>query len=92
VFSLAEKWKEQMEPLLESLNHLDDIRIRIKDAERAILILTKKTEETNENEEQNDEMAHVRLLEEVQTLIENVELKTNQLDMKLSAIERLLRE
>ncbi|MHA1908075.1 MAG: hypothetical protein ACW98Y_12320 [Candidatus Thorarchaeota archaeon] len=89
---MAEKWKEQMEPLLESLNHLDDIRIRIKDAERAILILTKKTEETNENEEQNDEMAHVRLLEEVQTLIENVELKTNQLDMKLSAIERLLRE
>ncbi|MFW9850997.1 MAG: hypothetical protein ACFFF4_17855 [Candidatus Thorarchaeota archaeon] len=84
---MAEEWKNKMTHLIESLEELDDIRIRIKDAESSILKLTKRDEDDGS---ENQEAALVRLLEEVQLSIEEVELKTNQLDMKLSAIERLM--
>ncbi len=84
---MAEEWKNKMTLLIESLEELDDIRIRIKDAESSILKLTKRVED---DESENQEAALVRQLEEVQLSIEEVELKTNQLDMKLSAIERLM--
>ena len=89
---MAEKWKHQMKSLLESMEQLDDIRLRIKAEESNILAFVKETKEEREGEESRGEATLIRLLEETQLLIEEVEIKTNQLDMRLSAIERLVRE
>ena len=89
---MAEKWKHQMKSLLESMEQLDDIRLRIKEEESNILAFVKETKDAQEGEDDRGEAALIRLLEETQLLIEEVEIKTNQLDMRLSAIERLVRE
>ncbi|MHA2424474.1 MAG: hypothetical protein ACXAEF_06780 [Candidatus Thorarchaeota archaeon] len=89
---LVKKWKNQMTPLLESLEQLDDIRARIKNVESRLLELTKRTDDHQNEPTDNSEAGLVRMIEEVQTIIEEVEMKTNQLDMKLSVIERLAQE
>ncbi len=89
---VAEKWKRQMKLLLVSMEQLDDIRLRIKAVESNILAFAKKTEESPNGDDDRGETALVRLLEETQLLIEDVEIKINQLDMRLSAIERLVHE
>lgn len=76
-----------MQSMMNSLEGLKDIRLRIKTVEQKLLDVAKKTEEAKESDEDNIEL--VQLLDEVYHLIENVEIKVNQLDMRLSAIERL---
>ncbi|MDF1537524.1 MAG: hypothetical protein P1Q69_01295 [Candidatus Thorarchaeota archaeon] len=84
---MPQEWKSAMQSMINSLEGMNDIRIRIRTVEQKLLSIAKKSEEDKESDEDNAES--VKLLDEVYHLIESVEIKVNQLDMRLSAIERL---
>ncbi len=76
-----------MQSMMNSLEGMNDIQVRIRAVEQKVLHIAKKSEEARESDKANIEL--VKLLDEVYHFIESVELKVNQLDMRLSAIERL---
>lgn len=76
-----------MQAMMESLEGMKDIRIRIRSVEKKLLKIAKKNEENLESDEDTIEL--MKQIDEVYQLIEYVEIKVNQLDMRLSAIERL---
>lgn len=76
-----------MESMIESLEDIKDIHARIRDVEHKLLEIKSARADT---EESNDgEMNLLHSIDEFNELIENVEIKMNQLDMRLSAIEGL---
>ena len=72
---------------IESLEGIKDIHSRVRDAEQKLLFLAKKGDENSESEQGNRELS--KLLDEINQAIEDVEIKINQLDMRLSSIGRL---
>ena len=70
---------------LESLETLIDINRRIRQIEGVILEMGKQREASDEDMDTRI----VKLLDEIQMLIDDVEIRANELDVQLSAIERL---
>ncbi len=76
-----------MQAMMDPLEGMNDIRTRIRSVEQKLLDIAKKNKENQESDEDNIEL--MKQIDEVYQLIEHVEIKVNQLDMRLSAIERL---
>ncbi len=70
---------------LESLEKLLDVNKRIRQIEGVILEMSKDREAI----EEDNHTRVVKLLDEIQMLIDDVEIRANELDVQLSAIERL---
>lgn len=70
---------------LESLENLIDVNKRIRKIEGVILEMSKERETL----EDDTNARIVKLLDEIQMLIDDVEIRANELDVQLSAIERL---
>ncbi len=84
---MFDEWKSRMESMIESLEDIKDIHARIRDVEYKLLEI--KRARVDADESNDDEMNLMHSLDEFNELIEYVELKMNQLDMRLSAIEGL---
>ncbi|MFW9953159.1 MAG: hypothetical protein ACFFD3_01305 [Candidatus Thorarchaeota archaeon] len=88
---MTDAWISQMNMLLHSLEEIDEARIRIREVESRILDFTKGKEASLEKEGIK-ESSDISLIDEVLRFIEDVELSVNRLDIRLSAIERLVKK
>ena len=70
---------------LESLETLLEVNRRIRKIEGIILEMSK----ARENQDDDVNIRIVKTLDELVGIIENVELRANELDIQISAIERL---
>lgn len=70
---------------LESLETLLEVNRRIREIERIILKMS------NERDNQDDDVNTriVKILDELYAMLDNVEIRANELDIQISAIERL---
>ena len=79
-----------MESLIESLEGMKDIGMRIRAVERTILEISSADDKSEKRENANTNL--IRMIDDVHSVIEDVEMKINQLDIRLSAIERMSNE
>jgi hypothetical protein len=71
--------------LLISLEDLSKAKERIRSAEKRILQMSRD----RLPDEGDGDMSVLKMLDDLLLLIDNIEVKANQLDVQLSAIERL---
>lgn len=71
--------------LLVSLEDLGKAKQRVKSAEKRILQMSRE----RLPHERDDDTSILKMIDDLLLLIDDIEVKANQLDVQLSAIERL---